>query len=134
MSDVGDNTSLKPSLTNVDPETFAKAMGQAVWLLTMSKEHQDLPIREIERIVSTPVFLGQFKIYSKGSQPIAFLSWASVSDSVRADVAAGKHLKQEDWRSGDNIIIVDVVSPFSSTETFEHKFMEAVTSLKETQE
>ncbi len=108
----------------LDAQTFGSTIGNAVWLMTMDKGFRDLPIREVEARVATPVLLRQFKLYSKGKQPVAFLSWASVSDAVKAKLDAGELLTLEDWRSGENIVVVDVVSPFNPAETFKEKFLE----------
>ncbi|WP_257898195.1 toxin-activating lysine-acyltransferase [Roseovarius mucosus] len=56
--------------------------------MTMDKRYRDLPIREIEALVATPILLRQFKLYSKDKQPVAFLTWASASDAVTAKVEA----------------------------------------------
>ena len=84
-----------------DPQTFGSTLGQAVWLMTMSKAHRDLPIYEIEARVALPIFLRQFRLYSKDNQPVAFLTWASVSDEVKARLEAGeKRLAETDWQIG----------------------------------
>ena len=108
----------------MDAQTFGLALGRAVWLMTMSKAHRDLPIKEIEDRLITPIFLQQFKIYSKGKQPVAFLSWAMVSDEVKVRVEAGERkLELKEWRSGKEVVVVECVSPFSPAkqilETFE---------------
>ena len=77
-----------------DAATFASSFGQSVWLMAASKAHQALLICDIERLVSPAILLHQFKIYSKGKQPIAFLSWASVSDEIKAQ--RGGELQAED--------------------------------------
>lgn len=82
------------------------------------------PIREIEALVATPILLRHFKLYSKDKQPVAFLTWASVSDAVKAKVEAGEPLALEDWRSGENLVVVDVVSPFNPAEAFRLRFLE----------
>lgn len=110
----------------VDASTFGSALGQAVWLMTMDKRYRDLPIREIERIAATPIFLRQFKIYSKGKSPVAFLSWAQVTDAVKAKVEVGTPLELKDWRSGENLVVVDVVSPFNPREVFVERFLEGM--------
>jgi cytolysin-activating lysine-acyltransferase len=107
-----------------DPQTFAATMGQAVWLMTMTDQHRDLPIHEVEARVAAPILLRRFKLYSKGKQPVAFLTWATVSDAVKAKVEAGELLDLADWTSGDNLIVVDVVSPFNPAEVFEKRFLE----------
>ena len=109
--------------SGVDAQTFGSALGQAVWLMTMDKRYRDLPIREIERIVATPIFLRQFKLYSKGKQPVAFLSWALVSDEMKTRIEAGDTgLELNEWRSGKNVVVVDCVSPFNSREVFVKRF------------
>lgn len=67
-----------------DAHTFGTALGQATFLMTMSKEHRELPVKDIEQILTTPILLQQFKLYSKEKQPIAFVSWATVTDEIKA--------------------------------------------------
>lgn len=117
-------TTKSPDAKTLDAQTFASTLGQAVWLMTMSKDHKDLTIRTVEERVAPALLLRQFKLYSKGKQPVAFLIWASVSDEVKARLEAGdKSLEMTDWRSGPNIVVVDCISPFNPPETFIEKFM-----------
>lgn len=107
-----------------DPQIFASTLGQAVWLMAMTDKHRDLLIREVEASVAVPILLRRFKLYSKGKQPVAFLTWATVSDAAKAKVEAGKPLELADWTSGNDLIVVDVVSPFNPAEVFEKRFLE----------
>ncbi|AWZ21218.1 hypothetical protein RTM1035_20601 [Roseovarius sp. TM1035] len=91
--------------------------------MTINKRYRDRPIREIEALVATPILLRQFKIYSKGKSPVAFLSWASVSDAVKAKAEAGAPLALEDWRSGASLVVVDMVSPFAEAEGVRERFL-----------
>lgn len=103
----------------IDNQTFASAMGQAVWLMSMSPQHRDLPIREIETRVSIPLLLGQFRVYTKGKEPVAFLTWARVSDEVKARIDAGELLTDiREWKSGDTLVVVECVSPFNDGTVF----------------
>ncbi|KZK84049.1 Hemolysin-activating lysine-acyltransferase HlyC [Pseudovibrio sp. Ad13] len=114
----------KADLSAVDAQTFASTMGQAVWLMTMSEAHKDLPIRIVEERIAPALLLRQFKLYSKGNQPVAFLVWASVSDEVKERIENGeKKLDVKEWRSGNNIVILDCVSPFNPATVFEQKFL-----------
>gem|GEM_PF-3215337 len=81
-----------------------------------------------EDLIATPILLRQFKLYSKDDQPVAFLTWASVSDAVRARVEAGEPLALEDWRSGASLVVVDVVSPFAEAEGVRERFLAGVSS------
>lgn len=118
-----------------DVATFASAMGQAAWLLTVSKEHRDKKISFIEEVVSPAIFLQQFKIYSKGKQPIAFLSWATVSDEVKARFEAGdRKLEPQEWRSGKNLVIVECVSPFADLDEVIKQFWASLAAKTENSE
>lgn len=110
-----------------NPNTFGAAMGQAVWLMTMDKAFRDRPIRDIEEIVSAPLLLGQVKIYSKGDQPVAFLSFASVTPEIKARIDAGGRPEQvQDWRCGPEVVVVDVVSPFNEAKVFVKQFYDSI--------
>ncbi|WP_052265467.1 toxin-activating lysine-acyltransferase [Ruegeria sp. ANG-R] len=116
----------KGALSALDAPTFAATMGNAVWLMTMSKAHKDLPIRSIEKTVATPTLLRRFRLYSKEKQPVA-LTWANVSGEVKARVEAGNtDLDIRDWTSGEHIVIVDCVSPFNPPELFREKFLSSL--------
>ena len=99
-----------------DDKTFANVLGQAVWLMSMDSAYKDLPISMIEGRILPPIILRQFKLYSKGKQPVAFLTWAMVEPGMELDreVLSGNDLKI--WRSGEEVTVVDCVSPFGSGE------------------
>ena len=123
------DTKTKHASAQMPSKTFAEAMGQAVWLMTMSKAHRDLPIRELERRVALPILLKQFRTFVKDNQPVAFLTWGAVSDAVRRRLASGdKEMAETDWRSGPNLMVVDVISPFNSPEVFRQKFESSLIS------
>ena len=112
------------ALPTVDAQTFGSVMGQAVWLMTMSKTHRDLPIHTVEDLISPAILLKQFRLYSQGKQPVAFLVWASVSDEIKARIENGdKKLELPDWRSGSNIVVLDCISPLHPAQTFIDKFL-----------
>lgn len=117
----------KTSLGNLDASTFASTLGQAVWLMTLSPQHRELPIHEIERMIAPALLLKQFRLYSKGKQPVAFLTWVTVSDELRERLETGQTLEDlKDWRSGPNVVVLDCISPFQPPETFREKFLDSL--------
>ncbi len=109
--------------------TFSSTLGQAVWLMTASAKHRDFRISDIEAFVTPAVLLQQFKLHCKGKQPIAFISWASVSEEIKARLERGdRYLNAAGWRSGSNVVIVECVSPFAERAEFEKQFWSSVTS------
>lgn len=112
-----------------DAATFASSMGQAVWLMTVSKAHRDLKVSDVEKLITPAILLQQFKIYLKDKQPIAFLAWASVSNEVKTRFDAGNYtLEAHEWRSGRNIIVVECVSPFADRAEIEKQFFDRIQS------
>ncbi|WP_417827114.1 toxin-activating lysine-acyltransferase [Thalassospira povalilytica] len=107
----------------VDAQTFGSTMGNAVWLMTMDKAYCDRPIRDIEAMIAIPILLRQFKLYSQKDKPIAFLTWAAVSDEVKAKLDTGGELEFNDWRSGESVVVIDVVSPFTDASAFRDRFL-----------
>ena len=126
MAEKAKNTGIVyPTGKPLEAQTFASALGQAVWLMTMDPKYRDLPIREIEARVATPIFVQQFKIYMKDKQPVAFLTWSMASDAVKSRIELGDMvLDLKDWRSGTARVVVDCVAPFGSSKVFVRKFLE----------
>ncbi|KIC22427.1 toxin-activating lysine-acyltransferase [Leisingera sp. ANG-Vp] len=117
-------TDQKGTFPTVDAQTFASVMGQAVWLMAMSKDHRELPIKTVEELLSPAILLKQFRLYSQGKQPLAFVIWASVSDEIKARLDSGGKLQElTEWRSGANIVVVECISPLHPADTFIEKFM-----------
>lgn len=107
-----------------DASTFASALGQAAWLMTVSKEHRDLPVRFIEERITPSIILQQFKIYMKEKQPIAFLAWAAVSEEVATLINSPQYTpKLEDWRSGNKIVVLECISPFAPRAEIINQFL-----------
>ena len=115
---------IDPKSATLDPHTFGSVLGQVVWLMSMSKEHRDLPIHVIDQHVLPAILLKSFKLYSKGKQPVAFLAWAAVSDEVKERIESGSHpIRIDEWRSGENIIVLDCVAPLADRAELEAKFL-----------
>lgn len=104
-------------------EDFTRALGQVSWLVTLSKRHRDLPISWMEQAIHAPLMLKQLRVFTKGKQPLAALTWAYASDEVKARIEAGDlALKLQDWRSGSEPVIVDCISPLTDPQIFIDQF------------
>lgn len=106
-----------------EPETFGSAFGHAVWLMTMSSEHQQRSIGSLKTGAFHALLLKQFKLYFKRKQPVAFVAWAMMSDEIQEKFNKGEPLELADWRSGQNLVVVDCVAPFSNVEDVKAEFL-----------
>ena len=110
----GDGSSDTPA--NPEP-TPAEILGHVVSLMTASADHRELPLREIERRIGPPLRLRQFMLFRRKGLPIGYASWAFVSDKVRARLGTGDHdLTPAEWKSGGNLIVMDIVAPAGGKE------------------
>ena len=109
----------------LNPEEFGLFLGLASWLMSMSKEHCDRPISTIDKRVLPAILLKQFKLIRKDKMPVAFISWATVSDEVKARLESDENYAPQltEWRSGRNLVIVECVSPFGPAAEVKQHFI-----------
>ncbi len=107
-------------LPNADKvKQISAAFGEIVAVLLRSKWHRDLPMTYIERVAVPAVMTGQFALAEARSAehgyqaPVAVVMWACVSNELDRKLAQDPSLLQKltrsDWKSGDNIWIVEAV-------------------------
>lgn len=118
------------------PRTVAEALGQVVWLLSQSPVHRELKIRDLEWSFMPAILLEQFRIFRFGplpglddpsklvpanfnkqsieQMPLGVAIWAKLSAEAEAKVENGEHLTLEDWRSGDRVWLLELISPFAA--------------------
>jgi len=87
---------------------------EACWLMSRSKAHSHVTMGDMEWLVLPPIILKQARIFRDAKQdPIAFMSWALVSDEVDQRLKrGGQKLAPSEWNSGQNFWIIDLVTPF----------------------
>ncbi len=101
---------------------FAKKLpvfGHVMWLFTQSAPHKYYLIQDIESRVLTPILGEQCKLYMQTKTvgiPMAFVSWAFLSKEAEKRYIQTLRLAPSDWRSGENLWIIDVVCPFGGSE------------------
>ena len=128
------------------PRTVAEALGQIVWLLSQSPMHRELKIKELEWSFMPAVLFEQFRVFRFGplpggpldpkafahlgltkegleQMPLGVAIWAKLSEDAEARLENGEKLESQDWRSGDRVWLVELISPFA---TPENKLSEAM--------
>jgi len=88
-------------------------LGAVAWLMMQQSGMRHTLLSELDWRVMPPLLLDQAKLYLKDSTPIAYVSWANLSDAVAERYCVSPHhLTAADWNSGDQIWLVDFVVPF----------------------
>jgi cytolysin-activating lysine-acyltransferase len=122
------------------PTTVAEALGQTVWVLSQSPVHKELRIKEIESIFMPAIVHEQFRIFRFGplpgvgqlnipspvaggitkegieKMPLGVAIWAKLSAAAEHKLENGERLSLAEWKSGDRVWLVELISPFATKE------------------
>lgn len=122
------------------PRTVAEALGQAVWLLSQSPLHKEIRLKDLEWSIMPAILHEQFRIFtfgripgaekldlpslSKGAMtlegfekmPLGLAIWAKVSEAAEQKLERGEHLTLDEWKSGDRVWLVELITPFANKE------------------
>lgn len=121
-----------------DLATYAKEQAQRVmgkipllgavsWLMMQQSATRHTLLSELEWRVMPALVLDQAKLFMRENAPIAYVSWARLSDDVaKRYQQAPHHLSASDWRSGEQIWIVDLCTPFGGIQEVMKDLRESV--------
>ena len=89
--------------------------------------HKHFFFADAEWLVLPPVKLQQFRIFRKNNLPIAFASWARLTEEAETRFVAGEvRLQPTEWNAGDKLWLVDLVAPFGGGEEIIKQLREQV--------
>lgn len=92
-------------------------LGPVAWLMMQHGASRYAFVADLEWRVMPALALDQAKLYLQGDAPLAFASWALLSDDAAARYReAPHHLAPSDWKSGDKMWIIDIFAPFGGAE------------------
>lgn len=95
----------------------ASIFGTVAALMIDSPMHQHLFLADMKWLVIPPIHLRQFRIFRRDNHPFAYVSWAMLSEEAGERLKQGKHrLRPDEWRSGDQVWIIDLIAPFGGQE------------------
>lgn len=87
-------------------------LGRAVWLMANSAPHKHLFITDMEWLIMPPVALEQFRIWREKNMPVAIATWAFLGPEQSERLKSGiKKLTPTDWKSGDELWLMDFIAP-----------------------
>jgi cytolysin-activating lysine-acyltransferase len=90
-------------------------LGPMVFLLGHHPVKRYSFVGDMEWMLLAPLVLDQVKIYTRNDAPVAFATWAYVSDDIDKRFRAGNlKLGPTEWKSGPHLWLIDLVVPFGS--------------------
>ena len=92
-------------------------LGPVTWLMMQQGATRHTLLSELEWRVLPPLVLDQAKLYMRDNAPIAYVSWAKLSNAaIERYKTAPHHLTSNDWQSGDEVWIIDLFAPFGQAQ------------------
>lgn len=102
-------------------ENFSKIInfedyGHLAWLWSNSSLHRKWSINLQSRFLIPPIYLNQYFILfdENNNMPLAYCSWAWMNQASEIKYLLNpSYLDSDSWKCGNNLWIIDFVSPFS---------------------
>lgn len=92
-------------------------LGPIAWLMIQQPATRHTLLSELEWRIMPALALNQVKLYMRDNTPIAFASWAKLSDSVAKRYMSQPHqLSPSDWNSGEQVWLVDLFTPYGGAQ------------------
>ncbi len=92
-------------------------LGPVTWLMLTGAATRNTLLSELEWRVLPALVLDQAKLYFREGSPVAYASWAMLSDTAAQRYRqAPHHLAASDWHSGSQIWLVDILAPFGGAQ------------------
>ena len=102
-------------------------LGAVSWLMMQQSATRHTLLSELEWRVMPALVLDQAKLFMRESAPIAYVSWARLSDEVATRYQIPPHqLTPADWQSGDQIWLIDLCAPFGGAQEVMKDLRESV--------
>lgn len=122
------DTTDKPAEAARNAPTVSHLLGEMTWLLSQSPLHRALRISDLEWLVMPALINRQFYLFRDGDKPIGLALWAKCGPDAVAKLdkgllEEGNQLTLEDWQSGDDVWLVDLIAPFATAENRQRELM-----------
>ena len=95
--------------------TVSHMLGEIVWIYSQSPTHKHFAIGDLEWMMMPALALEQYRVFRGDKTPVGVALWAYLSDEAeqKLDSGAGR-LRPDEWKSGDNLWLVDMIAPFAT--------------------
>jgi cytolysin-activating lysine-acyltransferase len=91
----------------------ASVLGMVAGLMMDSPMHQHLFLADVKWLVLPALALQQYRIFRKDGVPVAYVSWAMLTEEAENRVKQGQmRLRPDEWKAGERSWVIDLVVPY----------------------
>jgi cytolysin-activating lysine-acyltransferase len=97
--------------------TVSHMLGEIVWIYSQSPTHKHFAIGDLEWMMMPALALAleQYRVFRGDKTPVGVALWAYLSDEAEKKLDQGTgRLRPDEWKSGDNLWLVDLIAPFAT--------------------
>jgi len=114
--------------TQQQASTVSHLLGEMTWLLTQSPIHKAMQIGDLEWLCMPALINQQFYLFRNDDQPIGLALWAKCDEATEKKLEGGmieveNRLTLDEWTSGPNIWLVDLIAPFATHQNRQREIM-----------
>jgi cytolysin-activating lysine-acyltransferase len=110
MADAADGNAL--SGPEFPTEDRLRIYGDFLFLAMRSDHHRRMSVATLREAIEPPILLGQYHVFRFDGIPRGLFTWGLLGPQAEERLVSGEGLAAEDWRSGPNLWIVDLMSPY----------------------
>ncbi|NVJ93348.1 MAG: toxin-activating lysine-acyltransferase [Methylocystaceae bacterium] len=115
------------NMPNSKRTNVATLFGVITALMMDSPLHNKMSLVNLDWLVMGAIKANQYRVFRKEGVPVAFASWAFLSDERSKAFEKGEYiLSGDEWNSGDNLWLVDLVAPYGGNEEIIEEIKESI--------
>ena len=108
---------ISPALFPKEQWNEAEVLGAMTWLWLLSDNCKHSTVSDMARRVLPVIKSRQFALFSQGSQPLGYISWANLDQQSEAEYVHSEPwiYSQQNWNCGDRMWIINWFSPLGES-------------------
>lgn len=94
-----------------------RVYGDCLFLAMRSRHHAGMTLATLRAALEPAIDAGQFRIFRIDDIPRGMFTWAFLNPDAEARFVAGEPLRPQDWQSGDQRWLIDLIAPYKGMTT-----------------
>lgn len=100
--------------TSKPTEAHLKGYAALSFLYFHTPSLQHMSVKDMSLRIMPPLVLGAYHIFHEDHMPRAAVTWAMLGDEAAKKLKSGEPLAPTEWASGDELWVMESISPFKN--------------------